>query len=206
MFDEALFYDLLDLLLGIGFTLEVRMFEEFLDSEPILGSVRKHLGNQIYKVFVVKIHFTRFVVRVKLPELSRIFQESFVVSVLFRSLNPRWLLRSHHEEDDCGSKQVDLFTIVLTDVHNLRGHVALCSNHGGQCGLSLLVASTFKAGGISEISKLQLVVSTQKNVGGFQISVTELVRMDILKSLQKLFEIVSAKLVLEASSLGYEVE
>ena len=53
MLHETLLDNLFDLLLGVGFTFEIRMVKELIDSESVLRSVLKHLGNQIYKVFVV---------------------------------------------------------------------------------------------------------------------------------------------------------
>jgi len=81
MLYKTLLDEALDLLVCVGFALEISVFKELVDIESVFGVVLEHLGDEVDEVFVVEAHLAWLVVGVELPELLWILEETLVVVV-----------------------------------------------------------------------------------------------------------------------------
>lgn len=91
----------------------------------------------------------------------------------------------HDEENDSGRENVYGMPHVLFFLENLRRHVPFCTETGLQ--ITRTIAS-FDSSGETEVSYSQVEIAVEKDVLRLEVSVTDILSVKVLDSIQKLFE------------------
>ena len=136
-------------------------------------------------------------------EISSVDSKAFVVDVVVCRLYERRVLGNHDEQDYRSGEDVYRLAIVFLSQVDFWGHVS----HSATMRLKVPRAvSARERGGVSEVSQLEIGVSTKKKILRLEVSVSDTGRVAVVEAYHKLSEVVPGKVFLHSSCLGDDVK
>ena len=113
------------------------------------------------------------------------------------------MLSDHDEKDDSGSEKINLFALVWCFDVDLWGHVASCSEFPGKHASAVSALDKLSE---SKVSNLKVVLVIHEKVFGFHVAMCEACCVQVGKTFNDLFEVVSGVLLFKPTSLSNVVE
>ena len=114
-----------------------------------------------------------------------------------------WTLWQDSEEDDADGKDVDLYTLVFFTEVNLRSHVWKCTK---LCLHQARIIPAHKRCWEAEIGNFKYIISVKEEILGFQVTMCKSFLVHVIKSIDKLVEVVSCLWLGKSTTQGNEVK
>ena len=172
------------------------------DRKALVRMQLQHARNQVFEFLRVET-FSLSAGVASPEEIGAVSCNQLVVGVVVGGLFERRMTGVKDKENDAKSEQIGNLTLIGLSLEDFGAHVTGSSNEGRIVARSV---TTFERAGESKVHNFDVVVLVKEDVLGFEIAMRETLGVDVVQTLQHLFEVVAAHLFREGTSVGNIVE